>query len=451
MAASYRAFLTELSEEYLSEASSFYERRKNAAREGFSTWLDMAPLEKRLEANLDGLVVGGDLALEVCRRQAENGDCGELYAAICIFCRQQRLDLILKTLDSLDTEDIPKIDALADALKHEAPQKWCEELTRMFRFDLPPKKLKVLSRVLGWRRWEPPEGIDPELSRAERFSLADVLWAAGRLKSVKRTHLPFVFVEDANPAISFEASLAVLRHGDRQILGFLQRKPVIAGTAFLVMGLAGGKSTADHLLRRALTGKTSLELLIALGLLGSPDAVPYLISQLTDPDVAPTAAIALHTITSADLLENVFVPETVDEDELFEHEKGKDKAGPILIRADGKPFGSNERRLSLDPRKWTKWWSTKSGDYNPAYCYRNGKFMNPTRLLECLESAQYPNQIRSLVIEELAIRYGCDVSIESDMTVVSQKNAIGKFRTWLEINRSRFQDGAWYFYGSLVP
>jgi hypothetical protein len=210
-------------------------------------------------------------------------------------------------------------------------------------------------------------------------------------------------------------------------------------------------ASPDHLLRRALTGKTSLELLVALGLLGSPDAVPYLISQLTDPDVAPTAAIALHTITSADLLENVFVPVTAHEDELFEHEKGRDKAGPILFRADGKPFGSNERRLSLDPRKWTKWWSTKSGDYNPAYCYRNGKFMNPTRLLECLESAQYPNQIRSLVIEELAIRYGCDVSIESDMTVVSQKNAIGKFRNWLEINRSRFQDGAWYFDGSFIP
>jgi hypothetical protein len=43
-------------------------------------------------------VVGEDLALETCKQQTSENDFGELHAAMRVFCRQNRLDLVLKIL-----------------------------------------------------------------------------------------------------------------------------------------------------------------------------------------------------------------------------------------------------------------------------------------------------------------------------------------------------------------
>ena len=59
MATSPRAFLIELYEEYLEEASFLYQQRQEYLASAELGWLDIAEIESRLEAHLDGLVIGG--------------------------------------------------------------------------------------------------------------------------------------------------------------------------------------------------------------------------------------------------------------------------------------------------------------------------------------------------------------------------------------------------------
>src|SRR5260370_5715159 len=122
MATSPRAFLVELYEEYLEEASFLYEQRLTLLHNPEVTWKKIGEFEERLEAHIDGLVVGDKLALEVCTRHADEGDYGELYTATCVFCRQDQRDSVLAIFDQLDPADTKKTSAVAAALKYELPE-----------------------------------------------------------------------------------------------------------------------------------------------------------------------------------------------------------------------------------------------------------------------------------------------------------------------------------------
>src|ERR1017187_1968202 len=108
MATSPRAFLIELYEEYLEEGSFLYEQRRALLNNPELTWRKIGEFEDRLEAYIDGLVVGDKLALDVCKRRAAEGDFGELFAAVCVFSRQDQRDLVLAIFDHLDPGDAEK-------------------------------------------------------------------------------------------------------------------------------------------------------------------------------------------------------------------------------------------------------------------------------------------------------------------------------------------------------
>lgn len=110
-------FATDLYFEHIFEASFLYEQRLSLLDDPELTWLDIEDFENRFEAHIDGLVVGEDLAVEVCKQQTREGGFGELHAAVRVFCRQNRKDLVLEVLEGLDPKDIEKISAVSDALK----------------------------------------------------------------------------------------------------------------------------------------------------------------------------------------------------------------------------------------------------------------------------------------------------------------------------------------------
>ena len=94
MATSLRQFNIELYEEHLEEAAALYEQRLALVDDPELSWLDLDDYDERLEAHLDALVIGAELALDVCREQVASGDAGSLYAAVSVFCRQGRKDLV---------------------------------------------------------------------------------------------------------------------------------------------------------------------------------------------------------------------------------------------------------------------------------------------------------------------------------------------------------------------
>jgi uncharacterized protein (TIGR02270 family) len=447
MATSIRQFNVELYEEHLEEASFLYAQRCAYLHDPELTWIDLDYWEERFEAHIDALVVGADLALEVCKQHCASGDFGELHAAIRVFCREQRSDLVFAVLQGLDTQADEMVQAAIDALKAECPLAWYDDLTRIM-LGKCKQLVPALAETLAYRRAPIEETLLRVLPNCEEPRRPRVLRALGKVGSDRARATLSAQLRSDDVAVAEAAYRALVRLGDQQALrhGLLaaQLRPwPIAG-----LGIAGDQTATNVLTDLAKTDKVTDEVLLALGMLGDLRAVSAIFNCLTNPERAPAAALALQTITGAALHEQVFVEEKVDVDELFPDERKKyEETGEAPKRVDGTPFGSSVEQLSVNPAAWRAWLSQHKAEFDPKLRYRHGKPLSPAASLAALQHAQTPNRVRALICEELAVRYRAPVALEVDMSVREQRKHLADLAAWVQTNSGKFTPGMWYFAG----
>ena len=449
VARSPRRFYVELYEEHLEEASFLYAQRLTLLDDLEVSWITVGEWDERLEAHIDALVIGEDLALEVCVKHAAEGDFGELFAAVSVFCRQQRFDLLRKTTEALDPEDPEKLQAMADALKYECPTEWQPELLRVLPPDDP--RMRYLQATLcGYRRlresreWSTISGNDP------LAVIGRVAWANGRIgnKDEKSLLQPVIAHEDG--VVRSATILALLRLGDHQFVQESLGTEADRSVPWPTMAVGASRMLVNLLLSRVALNAPTPDELLAMGILGDVAAVPVLLANLSQEELAPAAALGLNVITGAELYEKAFIPELMEEDELFEDEKEQVKKGQPVLRPDGKPYGENVVRLSQKPEDWQTWWTSNKQRFKAGLRYRSGVMFSPGALVENIAFEKTPRKIRQLAYEELVIRYGADIPFETDMPVTQQQAAIAKWKSWVTANEGRFKPGEWYLGGQLI-
>lgn len=449
VARSPRRFHVELYEEHLEEASFLYGQRLTLFDDAEVSWVTVGEWDERLEAHIDALVIGEDLALEVCVKHAVEGDFGELFAAACVFCRQQRFDLLREVIAALDPEDPEKLQAMADALKYECPAGWQPELLRVLPAEDP--RMRFLQATLcGYRRMREAREWNRILEGDTSALTGRIAWACGRIGDREtKTLLRNVTVHE-DVAVRSAASLALLRLGDHQFVQESLGTGADRSSQWQTIAVGASRGLVNLILRNVARQISSTDELIALGLLGDVTAVPVLLMHLSQEELAPAAALGLNVITGAELYEKAFIPEVMDEDELFEVEKEQVKKGQPVLRPDGKPYGENVVRLSQKPEDWQSWWTANKPRFQASFRYRSGVPFSPGALVENLAFEKMPRKVRQLAYEELVIRYGADIPFETDMPVKQQHAAIAKWKEWVTANEGRFKPGEWYLGGQLM-
>jgi uncharacterized protein (TIGR02270 family) len=445
MTSSPRAFAVEIFREHLEEASFLYEQRLKLLEESRIPWKTIGDFEERFEAHIDGLVVGGALALNVCGNRAAEGDSGELHSAVRVFCRQREKELLWNVLEQLDPTEMEKVVAVTDALKYECPEDWFDNLVSFA--DRQPKLSPILGSVAGWRRFGQPRALLKWLGELPGSHVRQVIWALGRIRDRGSAGPIGEFLRFNENSTRAAAALALMRMGDLRVVDYCLQEARSGSWPLIWLGLGAGRSAGDILLRAA-AQKADEECILALGLLGNISAIPSLIAKFDDPKSANAAALALYMLTGARLSEEVFVPDEIDEAELFDEEREQFEQGRVPTRLNGKPFGYTLSRISQDAQQWQKWWSENQSRFEPQLRYRTGEPYSPRVLLQNLESAESPYRLRRFACEEFVIRYAADVPLEVDMTVADQKNALAALARWTEANDNRFKEGSWYYSGA---
>jgi uncharacterized protein (TIGR02270 family) len=448
MITSHRACLMRLYEEYLQEASFLYEQRLTLFRNPEITWRKIGEFEERLEAHIDGLVVGDKLAIDVCKRPVTEGDFGELFAAVCVFCRQEQRDLVLAIFEQLDPDDVEKATAVADALKYELPDAWIRDFLTLLEVG-DPKLAPILARAFGYRRVLCGPQLLTSMKRCPASALPEMVWALGRIGYEPAGGTLLDLLKSEEEPVRAAAALSLARMGERRALEYCGEQAFSSHWPVLPLGLAGDRRSLSLLTQMA-ERNAGGDCLTALGLLGDPTSVPLFISRLEQPEAAPSAAIALHCITGAGIYETVFIPDEVDEDELFDSEREQLKQGKPLDRGDGRPFGSSVTRLSQNPQDWKGWWQANSGRFTPGVRFRNGVPFSPAALVEMLAAEKTPHELRRFCSEEIATRYRYDFGFETDMPAARQSVLLSQTAAWSESCPGRFRDGGWYFAGTLL-
>lgn len=443
MATSAREFAVNLYEEHLEDASFLYRQIAALRKASELPWPRLADFEERLEANLDALVVGGTLALEVCQRRAQEGDAGELFAAVSVFCRNEAAPLLAETWRTLDYQDDAKTQAVVDALKYDLPPSWQPSIQRAIeRGD--PRQLRLVARVCAFRG-EPFARLLKKRAEANGGADADVVAAVGRLPD--RAHADSVVIEgclNEDSTVKRAAYWGLLRMGNQDALRQCVLLAAHQDWPQVLVGLAGDRAAADVLRQRVDAGNATAETLLALGLLGDFTAARSMTKALASDDLAPAAAEALHWITGAPLYEETFVPEEVEEITLFDHELSAwRERGQLPRRADGQPFGTTVKELITDTQVWSDWLDTHATQFDPRYRYRRGQPYCARAVLACLLDETVPNRMRQLAYEELCIRFGCDVPFDTDLPVRKQNQALRTIAGWVAGGKAQLAAGRW--------
>lgn len=450
MTASLRGFYIELYEEHLEEAGVLYEQRLAYLHDPELTWLDLDSHDQRIDAHIDALVVGAELALEVCQARCTAGEPGQLYAAMRAFCRHDRPDIAFPVLQRIDHEDEQAVQAVIDAMQADVPETWFEDLSRIM-LTRSKELVPILASVLAYRRVPVEEVVVRALAQCPDSNVPRVLRALGRIGGERSKQALGNYLRSDSEAAAASACRALIRLGDYQALRHgllvaqLKRWPVLA------LGIGGNRSAVNVLSDLAKSDRVDGDVLIALGLLGDLRSVNTILGCLSKSKCATAAAIALQTITGAALYGQVFVPDEIDPDEFSVEERERyERTGEVPTRADGKPYGVNVTEISIDPEKWRAWLTANKSKFDPQLRYRHGKPCTPLAVIECLQCELTPNRVRELMFEELVVRYRADVALEIDMPVRDQQRQLTSIAQWAQRNREKFEPGGWYFAGRQI-
>ena len=438
-------FEIDLFEEHLMEGSYLMERRRDDVADLAFLWPGLADYEERLEAHLEGLLYGGETALKVCQ---EANDAGEIYMAARVFCRKKRYDLMAQLMEDMDWSDPQRCDALGRALAHEHPTDWFSLLVEAADEDYP-ELVPVLMYWIGYRRELPDHTFLDHYWRKETCRRV-YAHTCGRLRSHADTaNLMRLLIGSKDNEVRAEAALALLRIGHAAPLE--QYKNVTYKTWTLIgVGLAGDLSHVDYFKKVVRTEGLRPQALTTLGLLGVKAAVRILLYHLEIGQEVERAAQALNLITGAELYEEAFVPEPVDEAALTEDELKAVRAGGPHTNPDGSAAGENVVRLTTDHAIWKQWWQENKNRFRSALRYRSGKRYGPEALLENLRGETTPGWIREFAAWEFLVRYGVDIPFEPDMPIAEQRKAIQRFAEWVEESGKKFKPGTWYLHGKPV-
>jgi len=435
--------------EYFLEASCLYDQRRCLLNDPEYDWPDPARVEIRLVSHIDALAEGGEEALAVCAA-ARSDDEGALHAALRVFCRQGRFDLVQDGLAKLDPRNAEALEAAGTALAADMPSACEAEWLGALCAESAPSAAAA-SWVIIHRRLDMGRPLRSLIEGNRVAAILKVLIrAAGRTPSagyVLETLLPKLHatLEYEDAEVRREAALALLRLGDPRVLDIC-RAEAKQGAAWpcIPLGLAGEQNDVALLLKIT-ARQPSPDGLTALGWLGDIRAVPPLLKHLAVPAFAEAAAQSLWLMTGADLCEEVFIPVGIDPNILFEDELEQYKKGEFVL--PGNMRGSTFTRISQSPAVWQAWWTENEKRFDASVRYRSGAPCLPATGLAILANPKTRRNVRDLAADELAIRYGVDIGVEADDAVARQREILAGVEQRLKAIAANFEAGAWYFGG----
>jgi uncharacterized protein (TIGR02270 family) len=380
---------------HLSEAGLLWPQRCRAVRSPLYTLRQLAALDERVEAHLDGLRVAGDFGWGLCRAGLEEGGPGELFAAAVLAFEGGSEDRIGLVLDKGPTAP-PRVRAVVSALGWVPYERARAVIDRLAGAGPVPLRYAGIAAAAAHRR-RPPFPLSRVLG-GDPWLDARVFRAVGELGATDARLVIQRGLAHADETCRFWAAWSgVLVFNDPAALGVLQAVAEAGGPlAEAAVRLAARRldsGTASRWVQRLTRSRRLRTALLAAGAAGDPGAVPWLIDQMKLPALARLAGEAFSTITGADLAA----------EHLDEPPPEKVETGP-----NDNPEDENVAMDEDDALPWPnadavqKWWAAHQRRFAAGTRYFLGNAIAVDTLNQALGSAR--QRQRAAAALELALR-----------------------------------------------
>jgi hypothetical protein len=420
--------LRDVLEEHLEEGAFLYHHRRRCFSDGRYSWDDARDRERRLDAHLHALALGGRFSAELLQEKLvleKDDDPGESFVAASVLPSLGLVEPMTLLTDALVAEP-PHVRALIDGLRYAsapAVEPWLGDYIQAEAPVLRAVGVEVLG--LHW-----PAGAEERIAAAARDSDPRVkLVAAGVLASHGkpfdvRPLLPLLDAPDRS--ISVGTARLLLASGDDFTLDWLRRRlstsePATAAEFAKLLAVAGDLNDVPPI--RAVLKATSEHaptLLHALGRSGAVSACDDLLGVVStaDPAAGKTFAAAWHALGTL---------------------SGRHLPPPFDLEDDGPEPAHAYADL------WRRWWDAARTKMSPALKHRCGRPLSPGALVADLKRPG--NTARDLSYLELQVRYRCSLPFEPDSRHATQARQLSALESWSAEADSKHPPGASFFAG----
>lgn len=394
--------LLDIFEEHLEEADFLFQQRVSALSDRSYNLNDLAQIEERLLAHLDGLVLGESPAWKLLEPKLAGDAAGEVFAAAFTALESSNLKQIAILEARLPEAEGSVLDGIRQALYH-APTADIERILRpCLVHERGPLRATALD-VIGFRR----RALDPSFLRAglrERDSCV-VVAAAKAAGQLRITGLKGD-VEEALENDTTEVRLAAIQAGLliksekalHRCRKEVQDQTEGAAEAILLLGSAGHLEDGSLLLNALSHTRLARSAVRALGLLGFMAAGEALVSHLAHPQLGRLAGEALSTLTGLNLEKEGLAIAPTDSSpsppspDLHEGSEGED---------EGFQPDPDESLPIPDLEKAADGWRKNASRFAKKGRYRNGQPYSLDVLMDRLKTGTLPE--RHAVAFELAL------------------------------------------------
>ncbi len=291
-------------EQHAEEAAFLWLLRDSAVQEPHYSLKDLAHLDDRVEAHIDGLRIAGSDGWEICKKALALEEPGEVFVAAVLAFESEdgvRVDEVIQT--GVKSAELWR--ALVSAtgwLSENDYQRWVPSLLSANAVEY--RRLAIAASVI--RRHDLGSVLAEALEDIDPLFRARALRAVGELK--QRDLLPRLrqcFADD-DPGCRFWSAWSALLLGDQSALEtmkqFIRVDSIFREPALQLVLRTMNNATAQIWLKDLAEEPELLrDVLIGTGVTGDPLYISTLIKQMGNPIVARVAGEAFTLITGVDL------------------------------------------------------------------------------------------------------------------------------------------------------
>ncbi|MBN1508257.1 MAG: TIGR02270 family protein [Sedimentisphaerales bacterium] len=380
--------------QHIEEAAFNWLRRDAAVRAPHYLLKDMAKLDHRVEAHLDGLRIAGGEGWRIVREELTWEEAGEVFAGGVLAFEsgeQERIELVLK----VGTQSVELARGVISALGWLPLEKARPYIERLLEAAEPMRR-RIGIGAAGVHRHDPGPKLDAAIG--DPVAVSRAVKAAGELGRLDTTVAVGRLLTSEDPQVRFWAAWSAVLLGDPAGVGVL-REIAEAGGPFAerAADLAARRMNPTDALawQKQLAGQEKwLRLAIKVtGAIGDPALAPWLIELMANPELARPAGEAFASITGVDI---------AYEDLEGEWPEGFE-AGPTEAPEDENVAMDADEDLPWPaPPLIQAWWSKNRGRFPGGQRHLVGRPIAPEALEEVLRTGM--QRQRAAAALELALR-----------------------------------------------
>lgn len=363
-----QSVISHIIDQHAEEAAFLWLLRHNAIYAPHYNLKDLAKLDGRVEAHLDGLKIAGDYGWEACCNNLEHKESSEVFAASLLALEGNDINRINKIYQVV--EETPEtLTGLISAIGWIEPHHLQGKVSGLLVSKNPLWRRAGIA-ACAIHRVDPGQFLDQAIQNDDPQLKARALRAAGELGRFDLKTAVLEQVNEQDSGIAFWAAWSAVKLGDRgKALSSLQTM-IIEGSeysikamqmALLVLNLTDVK----ELLKALVQNQDRIrETIIGAGIAGDPSYIPWLIKQMEVPLLAKIAGESFSFICGVDIAYQD-----------LEGELPKDfTAGPTENPEDEEVDMDPDEDLPCpDPLLMEGWWKQNQHDFLPGVRYLSGK------------------------------------------------------------------------------